>query len=152
MNRPSLMSPAGSPNAPEGAGANVSTTSIPGAKGIANPRSRVHRTFRRSQHSICIARQVEVVDDDEQSSWLLNLTEDIRSAATVGVPPVDASNAQHCDDVRTLDRWLDSLGVSEASKAYARIRLFTVRYDIPWLIVTAGCSAASACNRTLKES
>lgn len=107
----------------------------PGAVGAANPDPEILEepdllSRLRDTHS------ERPIEDGEQLLWLDQLGRDVVETAREGVEVADARNAQFFDDLQGVERSLDSLRAPESVRAYARVRLFTVRYDLLWLMVT----------------
>jgi hypothetical protein len=46
-----------------------------------------------------------------------------------------AVSAQFLDDLQTLDRLSERADLSPASRAYAQVRVFTLRFDLSWFVV-----------------
>jgi hypothetical protein len=107
----------------------------PGAIGAANPEPEIVEEpdlLSRLRN----AEGERPIEEGERLLWLEHLEQDVVETAREGVEVADARNAQFFDDLQVLERWLESLGASTSVRAYARIRLFTVRYDLLWLMVT----------------
>jgi len=47
----------------------------------------------------------------------------------------DATTAHFFDDLQTLDRLLEPFDIRTTTRAYSQVRLFTLRFDLSWLIV-----------------
>jgi hypothetical protein len=70
----------------------------------------------------------------ENFGWLDTLAGNVIEAAGAIEGP-DAVNAQFFDDLQTLDRLTESYDIQPSLRAYSQIALFTIRFDINWLVV-----------------
>ena len=68
--------------------------------------------------------------------WLDELAVGVTDTAREGVERADAVNAQFFDDLQTVERLADAAELPVSLRAYAAVRLFTIRYSLSWFVVT----------------
>lgn len=103
-----------------------------GAEGTANPNPENIREQPLLDRVRAIARQTEI-DESRNLAWLNSLA--VRVIDSVRTSE-GALSAQYFDDLHTLDRLADSYDLLPSLRAYAQISLFTIRFDINWLVIT----------------
>jgi hypothetical protein len=81
-----------------------------------------------------LARDTETYTSGD-FTWLDSLSDNVIEA-TRSVEGANAVDAQFLDDLQTLDRLAETTDLQPSFRAYARIMLFTVRFDLSWLVVT----------------
>ena len=106
----------------------------PGAQGAANPNpepieepplmSRVHTLSRQS-----------VVLEAGDLTWLDSLARAVIESASSTERSLAGTGAHFFDDLQTLSRLAEQNGLPPSMLAYAQINLFTIRFDLNWLVV-----------------
>jgi hypothetical protein len=72
-------------------------------------------------------------------SWLdLTARGVIDAAAGRDEVAVDGRTAHFFDDLQTLERLTERFEIQESLRAYAQVALFTIRFDLNWLVVADG--------------
>lgn len=105
----------------------------PGAEGAANPTPESIREEPLLERVRILAGESEP-HAPETFQWLDTLAGDVIGAASE-IKTTDAVTAQFFDDLQTLDRLTEIYDVRPSFRAYAQISLFTIRYDLDWLVV-----------------
>jgi hypothetical protein len=106
-----------------------------GARGAANPRPE------SIEEPDLLSRLREfpstrVLEEGGHLQWLDELAVAVTDAAREGVETADAVNAQFFDDLQTVERLADAAQLPVSLRAYAAVRLFTIRYGLSWFVVT----------------
>ena len=108
----------------------------PGAQGAANPDPEPIEEAPLLERVRSLARESEP-QAAGNFQWLDTLAGDVIGAAGES-ETTDAISAQFFDDLHTLERLTETFGVRPSFRAYAQVALFTIRYDLDWLIVGNG--------------
>jgi len=106
----------------------------PGASGAANPDPELIEDLPLLTRVRAMAHDSDMGADGDLA-WLPAMSESVIAAASTGELEVDASRAQFFDDLQTLDRLGESYDLHPNLRAYTRVLLFTIRFDLSWLIV-----------------
>jgi|GEM_PF-2487410 len=107
----------------------------PGARGAANPDPEQIVEVPLLER----VRELALQSRDEHGgdlAWLDSLAANVVESASSNEAGADALNAQFLDDVQTLDRLAEVYGLRPSFRAYAQVNLFTIRFDLTWLVVT----------------
>jgi len=105
----------------------------PGAAGAANPNPESIEEQPLLERVRALAEQSEVEAGGELA-WLDALAGNVIDAVG-SIETADAIQAQFFDDLHTLDRLSETYELRPSFKAYAQVSLFTVRFDLSWLLV-----------------
>jgi hypothetical protein len=106
----------------------------PGARGAANPNPESIEEQPLLERVQALAEQSDV-DPGGEFAWLDALSANVIDAVG-SVETADAVQAQFFDDLHTLDRLSETYDLRPSFKAYAQVTLFTLRFDLSWLVVT----------------
>jgi hypothetical protein len=106
----------------------------PGAQGAANPDPERIEETSLMERVFTLAREAEPYEAGD-ISWLdLTARSAIGALATTD-KEVDGVTAHFFDDLQTLDRFAEVYELPPSLHSYAQMALFTVRFDLSWLIV-----------------
>jgi hypothetical protein len=106
----------------------------PGAKGAANPDPESLEEAPLLERIRALARESET-DAGGNLAWLDALATRVIESASVTEGAVSAVDAQFFDDLHTLDRLAETYDLRPSLRAFVQVTLFTIRYDLTWLVV-----------------
>ena len=106
----------------------------PGATGAANPNPENIEEPALLDRVLRLAHEGEI-DEGPDLQWLIPLAVNVTEAAAESANLAEGVTAHFFNDLLTLDRLSESLGVPPPYLAYARVQLFTFRFDLSWLLV-----------------
>lgn len=105
----------------------------PGSQGAANPDPESIEQPPLLERIRTLAREAEP-QAPGNLAWLDTLAGNVIGAAGA-VERADAVNVQFFDDLQTLDRLAERYDLRPSLRAYAQVVLFTIRFDLNWLVV-----------------
>jgi hypothetical protein len=107
----------------------------PGAQGAANPNPESIEEPSLLDRIAGLARATDAFDGGDLR-WLdLTARGVIDAAAAADEVTIDGRTAHFFDDLQTLERLTERYEIPESLRAYARVALFTIRFDLNWLVV-----------------
>lgn len=109
---------------------------LPGASGAANPDAENIEEAPLLNRIRSLARESRRYERGDLS-WLDVTARGVIEAAHASEGPLNAVGAHFFDDLQTLNRLADQSELRANMRAYAQIGLFTTRFGLQWLMVTA---------------
>jgi hypothetical protein len=110
----------------------------PGAKGAANPDPESIEEPSLLERIVGLARATDAFEGGDLK-WLdLTARGVIDAASGTHQVAVDGRTAHFFDDLQTLERLTERFEIQESLRAYAQVALFTIRFDLNWLVVADG--------------
>jgi len=106
----------------------------PGAQGAANPNPESIEEPPLLERLRDLAHASETYESGDLK-WLDLTSRGVIEAAGVEERDIDGLTAQFFDDLQTLERLTARFELRPSLLAYAQITLFTIRFDLNWLIV-----------------
>jgi hypothetical protein len=111
---------------------------MPGAQGAANPNPESIEGPSLLERIATLARATDAFDGGDLR-WLdLTARGAIDAVAGTDEVAVDGRTAHFFDDLQTLERLTERFEMRESLRAYAQVALFTIRFDLNWLVVADG--------------
>jgi len=107
---------------------------IPGARGAANPNPESIEEPPLLDRVRALARQASVRESGDLG-WLDSLAHDVIDSAGSVAGSLEGTGAHFFDDLQTLDRIAEQNNLPPSMLAFAQINLFTIRFDLNWLVV-----------------
>lgn len=108
--------------------------STPGARGAANPNPESIEQPSLLERVRGLARQAETRERGDLT-WLDTLAREVTESAGTAERTLSGVSAHFFDDLQTLDRLSEQGDVPPTMRAFARVSLFTIRFDLNWLVV-----------------
>jgi hypothetical protein len=110
----------------------------PGAQGAANPNPESIEEPSLLERIADFSRAIDAFEGGDLK-WLdLTARGVIDAAAGADEVAVDGRTAHFFDDLQTLERLTERFEIQESLRAYAQVALFTIRFDLNWLVVADG--------------
>ena len=106
----------------------------PGAQGAANPDPEIIEEPPLIRRLANLARASEPFEGGDLR-WLDITARGVLEAVGAQEREIDGLTAHFFNDLQTLDRLTERLDVQPGLRAYAQITLFTIRFDLNWLVV-----------------
>jgi hypothetical protein len=106
----------------------------PGATGAANPNPETIEEPPLLRRIFELAREGEI-DEGGSLRWLDPLAGNIIEAAGTAQGLSEGISAHFFDDLQTLGRLAESYDLPPEYLSYAQINLFTIRFDLNWLLI-----------------
>jgi hypothetical protein len=106
----------------------------PGATGAANPNPERIEEPALLDRVLDIARGGEI-DEGRGLGWLDPLARSIIESAGEAEGPAEGIGAHFFDDLQMLGRLAESYELPPEYLAFAQINLFTIRFDVNWLLI-----------------
>jgi hypothetical protein len=106
----------------------------PGASGTANPELNDIRELPLLERIRTLGLE-STSDTARDLVWLDVLASQVVAAAEMADRAVDATTSQFFDDIQTLERLAESYQLRPTLTAYAKVRLFVIRFDLTWLLL-----------------
>ncbi len=106
----------------------------PGARGAANPNPESIEEQPLLTRLRGLASDAPI-NEGGDLAWLDSLAERVVASVKAAETPVNVSTAQFLDDLQTLDRLVESYDIRPSLRAYAQVRLFSIRFDLSWLVL-----------------
>jgi len=107
---------------------------IPGAQGAANPNPEGIEEAPLLPRVRAIAREAGALEPGNLT-WLDTLAGQVIASAGSAERTLDGTAAHFFDDLQTLERLCEQNDVPHTMLAFAQINLFTIRFDLNWLVV-----------------
>jgi hypothetical protein len=105
----------------------------PGADGVANPNPEALSETPLLERLRDLA---EGADVDEGLTWLDSMARLVVASVREAIEVPDAVDAQFSNDLQILERLSEAYKLPSSLHSYTQLMLFTIRYDVSWLIVT----------------
>ncbi len=105
-----------------------------GATGAANPKPENIEEPALLDRVLDLAREGEI-DEGRDLTWLNPLAGDVIESAGAAAGLAEGVTAHFFDDLLTLGRLAERNELAPEFLAYARVNLFTIRFDLNWLLV-----------------
>jgi len=106
----------------------------PGAQGAANPNPESIEEPRLLDRVRALAREASVREPGDLT-WLDTLASEVIESAGSAERSLQGTGAHFFDDLQTLDRLAEQNDLPRTMLAFAQINLFTIRFDLNWLVV-----------------
>lgn len=106
----------------------------PGAQGAANPNPQSIEEASLLDRVRRLARQDGAFERGDLT-WLDALAREVIACAGTAERGLEGVTAHFFDDLQTLDRLAERNDLPLSLLAYAQINLFTIRFDLGWLVV-----------------
>ena len=106
----------------------------PGAQGAANPNPEGLEQPPLLERVRTLAREAGALEGGDLS-WLDTLARLVIESAGVEERNISGTTAHFFDDLQTLDRIAEQNRLPATMLAFAQINLFTIRFDLNWLVV-----------------
>jgi hypothetical protein len=106
----------------------------PGATGIANPNPELVTEQSFLERLGSLARDAPALDGEIDLLAFEQTAEDVFAAVLDTPGSTDAIAAKYMNDLQTLNRLLEPYSLRSTLKAYAQVKLFTLEFDLDWLI------------------
>jgi len=107
---------------------------VPGAQGAANPNPESVEEAPLLQRLRARARESEAYEGGD-IRWLDVLATNVIESASAVEGPAVAVGTHFFDDLQTLERLAEEYDLQPSLLAFAQISLFTIRFDLNWLVV-----------------
>jgi hypothetical protein len=107
---------------------------MPGAQGAANPNPESIEESPLLQRVQALAHDAGALEPGNLT-WLDTLARQVIEAAGSAERTLDGTAAHFFDDLQTLERLTEQNDVPATMRAFAQINLFTIRFDLNWLVV-----------------
>lgn len=107
---------------------------MPGAQGAANPNPESIEEPPLLQRVRTLAREAGPSERGDLT-WLDTLARGVIESAGTVERTLSGVGAHFFDDLQTLDRLAEQNELQPAMLAFAQVNLFTIRFDLNWLVV-----------------
>jgi len=107
---------------------------IPGAQGAANPNPEGIEELPLLPRVRVLARETGALESGDLT-WLDTLARQVIASAGRAERTLDGAAAHFFDDLQTLERLAEQNDVPPTMLAFTQINLFTIRFDLNWLVV-----------------
>jgi hypothetical protein len=107
---------------------------VPGAQGAANPNPESIEQPSLLDRIATLARETEPLEGGDLT-WLDRLAREAIASAGSAERSLFGVSAHFFDDLQTLERLAEQNDLPQTMLAYAQINLFTIRFDLNWLVV-----------------
>lgn len=107
---------------------------VPRAQGAANPNPESVEEAPLLARVRALARRSEA-DEEGNLEWLTSLADNVIESVGTAERVAEGIAAHFFDDLQTLDRLAESYELPRNLHGYAQINLFTMRFDLNWLVV-----------------
>lgn len=108
---------------------------LPGASGAANPDPENIEEPSLFDRIRTLSRENRGYEPGD-ITWLDATAREVIASVLKLEGQTDAVSAHFLDDLQTLSRLAESYAIPPSFLAYAQISLFSIRFDLNWLVVT----------------